>query len=145
MILEEIPLLPDTTDQLLSVVLSGNPYTLRVLWNENYGYFSLSVLERDGSVILENIKMVKNYPLVSRFRDVRLPVGELFFIDNRGRNVRPVYESIGTGDYSLVYFVPTVLLTPERVVITPVVPTVGSIWDSGLSVWDGGATLWDGA
>ena len=145
MIFSEIPLLPDTTDQLLDVVLSGNPYTLRVLWNEIGGYFSLSVYEREGVVILDNVKMVKNYPLIGRFKDARLPIGELFFIDNKNKNERALYASIGTGDYSLVYFVPDVLASVESVVITPVIAVSGSIWDSSLSTWDAGATVWDGA
>jgi len=144
MIFSEIPLLPDTTDQLLDVVLSDNPYTLRVLWNEMGGYFSLSVYEREGVVILENVKMVKNHPLIGRFKDDRLPIGELFFIDNKNKNERAFYTSIGTGDYSLVYFVPDVLSSVESVVITPVTAISGSIWDSGLTVFDGGTSVWDG-
>ena len=104
MIIESIPLTTDTTDQIFNVTLSGNPYTLRVLWNETGGYFSLTVYERDGAAIVTNVKMVKNYPLLGRFKDTRLPVGKLFFIDNRGKHDRPVYGSIGTGDYSLIYY-----------------------------------------
>jgi len=143
MILEEIPLLPDTTDQLVDVVLSDNPYTLRVLWNETFGYFSLSVFEREGAVIVENIKMVKNYPLIRRFKDTRLPVGELYFIDNKNKNPRALYTSIGTNDYSLMYFVPDIVTAVESVVITAVPAVSGSIWDSGLTVFDGGASSWD--
>jgi len=144
MILAEIPLLPDTTDQLVDVVLSDNPYTLRILWNEKYGYFSLSIYARDGAVILENIKMVKNYPLIGRFKNTLLPIGDLYFIDNKNKHSRALYESVGTGDYSLVYYVPDVVVS-EAVVITPVAAVSGSIWDSGLSVWDSGASVWDGA
>jgi len=143
MILEEIPLLPDTTDQLVDVVLSDNPYTLRVLWNETFGYFSLSVFEREGAVIVENIKMVKNYPLIKRFKDTRLPVGELYFIDNKNKNPRALYTSIGTNDYSLMYFVPDVVTSVESVVVTAAPAVSGSIWDSGLSVWDSGSSSWD--
>lgn len=145
MILSELPLLPDTTDQLLDVVLSDNPYTLRVLWNETGGYFSLSVYEREGLVILENIKMVKNYPLIGRFKDTRLPIGELFFIDNKNKNASALYTSIGTGDYSLIYYVPDVVTTVESVLVTATTAVSGSIWDSGLSVWDSGSSTWDGA
>jgi len=144
MILAEIPLLADTTDQLVDVVLSDNPYTLRILWNEKYGYFSLSIYARDGAVILENIKMVKNYPLISRFKNTLLPIGDLYFIDNKNKHSRAIYESVGTGDYSLVYYVPDVVVS-DVVVITPVAAVSGSIWDSGLSVWDSGSSAWDGA
>lgn len=143
MIFEELPLLPETTDQLIDVVLSDNPYTLRILWNELGGYFSLSVYERDGPVIVENIKMVKNYPLIKRFKDTRLPLGELFFIDRKNNNLRPLYTSIGTGDYSLIYFEDDVVTAVESVLVTATAPVTGSIWDSGLTSWDSGATTWD--
>lgn len=143
MIFAEVPLLPETTDQLIDVVLSDNPYTLRILWNELGGYFSLSIYERDGPVILENIKMVKNYSLIKRFKDTRLPPGDLFFIDRKNNNLRPLYTSIGTGDYSLIYFEDDAAAIVESVLVTATAPVTGSIWDSGLSVWDSGSTTWD--
>jgi uncharacterized secreted protein with C-terminal beta-propeller domain len=142
MILAEVPLLSDTTDQIVGVVLSNNTYTLRVLWNERGGYFSLSVYEREGAVIVENVKMVKNYPLLGRFKDTRLPVGDLYFIDNKNKNDRPLYTSNGTGDYSLVYYEPDEVITVETVVQAST-SVSGSIWDSGLSVWDSGGSVWD--
>ena len=143
MILEEIPLIADAPDQLLDVVLSGNPYTLRVLWNETHGYWALSIYEREGDVILSNIKMVKDYPLIGRFKDTRLPEGEIYFIDTKGKNTRPLFESIGTGDHVLIYHVPDAVTTTEQTVITATAPVSGSIWDSGLTVFDGGASTWD--
>ena len=115
MILEEIPLSSDTTDQTIDVVLSGEPYTLRILWNELFGYFSLSVLERAGDVIVENIKMVPNYPLIGRFKDIRLPVGDLYFYNEQAieSGIRPSYFSIGTDatetKFGLLYYVPDVV------------------------------------
>lgn len=143
MILEEIQLLPDTTDQLIDVTLSDNPYTLRILWNELAGYFSLTMFERDGAAIVSNVKMVKNYPLIGRFKDTRLPIGELFFIDNRNTKDRPTYGDIGTTNFSLIYYVPDVVITPETADVQESDAVSGSIWDSGLSVWDSGATTWD--
>lgn len=138
----EIQLLPDTTDQTLDVVLSDNPYTLRVLWNEVGGYFSLSIFERGGNVIVENIKMVKNYPLIGRYKNTLLPTGEFLFIDNKNKSTRASYTAIGTGEYSLIYYVSDVV-DVESVVVTPAAAVSGSIWDSGLTVWDSGATTWD--
>lgn len=143
MILAEIPLLADTTDQLIDVTLSDNPYTLRVLWNERAGYFSLSIFERAGAVILENVKMVKDYPLIGRFKDTRLPIGELYFFDQRSQTPRPLYTSIGTGDYALVYYVPDDVVTVETQSAASVAAVSGSIWDSGLSSWDSGSSSWD--
>ena len=140
----EISLLPDTTDQFIDVVLSDNPYTLRVLWNETGGYFSLSIYERGGNVIVENIKMVKNYPLMGRYKNILLPEGDLIFLENKTTNNRPTYESIGTGQYSLLYSEPEISVV-ESVVVTAVPAVSGSIWDSGLTTWIDGMTesTWD--
>jgi hypothetical protein len=100
--LSSIAVLTETTDQIVEVVLSGNPYTLRILWNERFGYWSLSIFERDGPVIVENIKMVKDYPLIGKFKDTRLPTGELYLIDPKARATRPGYDAFT--DYVLAYF-----------------------------------------
>lgn len=101
----KIPLVAETTDQTVSVELDGNPYILRVLWNERFGYFSLSIYTADEQPILLNIKMVKNYPLIGRFKDERLPFGDLYFVQEKGTNERPIYEDVG-GNCGLYYFEP---------------------------------------
>ena len=103
-IIEKIPLQPDTSDQLLNLELGGNPYLLRVLWNERFQYFSLSIKTIDDEPIITNIKMVKNYPLIQRFRDTRLPPGEIYFVKERGKLDRPDYESIGRNEFALYYY-----------------------------------------
>ena len=84
MILNEIPLSPSSADQTLDVTLDNVPYTLRVLWNERGGYFSLTVSYRDGEAILTNIKMVNNFPLVKRFQRLEM-AGELYFLHKGGQ------------------------------------------------------------
>lgn len=104
MILEELPLLAGEPDQTVDVTIDNQPYTLRALWNERFGYWSLSVNERDGGPILTNIKMVNNYPLVKRF--ARLPIaGDLYFVSRSGKIDRPTFEDVG-GDYGLFYYDP---------------------------------------
>lgn len=139
--LSSIAVLSNTTDQLIDVVLSDNPYTLRILWNERFGYWSLSIFERDGPVIVENIKMVKDYPLIGQFKDTRLPVGELYLLDPKARPTRPGYDAFT--DYVLAYFVDDVVAVVPSSTQAEAVIWTGSIWDSGLSSWDAGATTWD--
>lgn len=102
MILLEIPLQKNSADQTADIVLDSIPYTIRVLWNERFGYFSLSVSERDGTAILTNIKMVNNYPLVGRFKRLKIK-GDLYFIHRGGKTYRPTYDDIGN-DYGLFYY-----------------------------------------
>lgn len=139
---QKIPLQPETTDQLVSVELDGNPYILRILWNDRFGYFSLSVLTADGTIILENIKMVKNYPLIGRYKDVRLPFGDLYFVQEKGNAPRPGYSDLAT-NFELYYHEPDAVATAQPVREQVASATVGTLFDSGRTTWDTGSTIWD--
>lgn len=141
-LLQKIQLLPDSSDQTFNIELGGNPYILRVLWNERYGYFSLSVNTADDAPILTNIKMVKNYDLTSRFKDLRLPYGGLYFIQEKGNSYRCGYDEIGI-NYNLYYYEPDEEEAVVQVFEQVAIPEIGSAWDSLLSEWDGGSSLWD--
>jgi len=141
-LIQKIPLQPETTDQLVSVELDGNPYILRVLWNERFGYFSLSVLTDDEQPILTNIKMVKNYSLIGRFKDTRLPFGDLYFVQEKGIAARPGYNDLAV-NCGLYYYEADAVVTaqPVRQVVSE--PLIGTVWDSLFTSWDNGSTLWD--
>lgn len=141
-LIQKIPLQPETTDQLVSVELDGNPYILRVLWNERFGYFSLSVSAADETPILTNVKMVKNFPLIGRFRDTLLPAGDLYFVQEKGTSERAAYSDLGT-TFGLYYYEPDPVVTAQPVRQTASEPLIGSAWDSLFTSWDGGSTLWD--
>lgn len=137
----KIPLLPETSDQVLNVELGGRPYLLRVIWNERFGYFSLSISEVDNTPILTNVKMVKNYNLTGRYKNALLPAGDLFFVQEHGKSVRPLYDDIGV-NFSLYYFeddaLPAVPLTlPQSN------QQLRTVWDDDLTTWDDGETVWD--
>ncbi len=140
--LEKIPLQTETSDQLVTIELGGNPYILRVLWNERFGYFCFSILESDSTPIIVNIKMVKNYPLLATHKDIRLPIGDFYFIQEKGKAERPGYSDIGVS-FGLYYYEPDIQVTaqPERQEVAA--PILGTTWDSSLTIWDSGDTLWD--
>jgi len=139
---QKIPLLSETTDQTVSVELDDTSYILRVLWNERFGYFSLTVSTADDVPIVSNIKMVKNYPLVGQFKDPFLPFGDFFFVQESGSIDRPGYSDLGVS-FSLYYYEPDVTAPEAPVLVEPVGAVIGSPWDSGFSVWDDTATAWD--
>jgi len=104
-IIFEIPLLPNSADQTLDITIENVPYTMRVLWNVRFEYFSLSIYEKGGDAILTNVKMVPYYPLVARYQ--RLPfAGDLYFVHRGGKTYRPGYEDIGGVTYGLYYYDP---------------------------------------
>lgn len=141
-LIQKIPLQPETTDQLVSVELDGNPYILRVLWNERFGYFSLSISAADETPILTNVKMVKNFPLIGRFRDTLLPSGDLYFVQEKGFAERAAYSDLAV-TFGLYYYEPDPVVTAQPVRQTVSEPLVGTVWDSLFTSWDGGSTLWD--
>lgn len=107
MIAYEIPLVPNTTDQTLDIAIEGIPYTLRVLWNERFQFFTLTIRERGGDDILTGVKMVPYFGLVSRYR--KLPFnGDLYFIHRAGKTYRHGFTDIGGDAYGLFYYDPEV-------------------------------------
>lgn len=130
-IFQQIPLIAGAADQTLDITLAEIPYTLRILWNERFGYWSLSIAYRDGEAILTNIKMVNNWPLLGKFQRLSLK-GDFYFVHKAGKTYRPTYDDVG-GEYGLYYFDPeTVADLP-----LPIAPR-----GSTQSVWDGGNTIW---
>lgn len=111
----KISLLPNVTDQFLSIEIDENPYILRVLWNERFGYFSLSVFEADNTPILVNVKMVKNYPITEQFKDTRLPFGSFYFVQEKGTNERPTFEDLAV-NCNLYYYEKDIIPTAQLVV-----------------------------
>jgi hypothetical protein len=137
-----VPLTPDTTDQRLNVELSGNPYIVRVLWNERFGYWSLSLNTADDEPILTNVKMVKNFGLTFRFKNILLPPGELFFLQENGSTPRPTYEDMAV-THNLYYYEYGKRAPLESAPVSLSSPPLGTVWDSGLSTWDDGDSEWD--
>ena len=133
-ILEEIPLLAGESDQTADIVIDGEPYTLRVLWNERFKYWSLSLSSREDDNLLVNIKVVPNYPLLGRYKKTSFP-GDLYFVNSSGKTYAPAFDDVGgSSGYGLYYYdaeTPKDYPTPLE--------HVGFL----STIWDGGATQWD--
>ena len=133
-ILEEIPLLADEADQTADIVIAGEPYTLRMLWNARFKYWSLSLSDRDDEPLLVNVKVVPNYPLVGRYRRTTF-AGDLYFVHRAGKTYAPTFDDVGgSSGYGLFYYDAE---TPKDYP-TPL-DSVGFL----STIWDGGATQWD--
>lgn len=140
--LQKIPVTAGVADQVLQITLDDNPYKLRILWNERFQYFSLSIYTTDDVAILLNVKMVKNYPLTDRFHNILLPYGVFFFIQDSGTTLAPTFDELGV-THNLYYYEPDVTVSAQGVVSTTTETTIGTLWDSDLTTWDSDSTLWD--
>lgn len=97
----EVPLIAGLPDQQLDITLEGEPLSLQVIWNERFGYWSLSVYRRTGEAIIVGVKMVKDFPLLQQTKP-HSPPGEFIFFDNASGKSRPDFYSVG-GDHQLIY------------------------------------------
>lgn len=141
-LLQKIPILPELSDQSVTVELDSNPYEIRVLWNERFEYFSLSVTSVTGEPILKNIKMVKNYPLTTRYKNTLLPFGSFYFVQEKGKSDKASFEDLGT-NYGLYYFEADPVALPQPLRQRVFEALLGSDWDSNFTEWDEGSTVWD--
>ncbi|HGD3582234.1 hypothetical protein ACE3KB_06445 [Enterobacter hormaechei subsp. oharae] len=89
------------TDQTLQAVFDDTPVTLRLRWNERFGFWSLGIYDRESLPIITGVKLVQNYPLLKNFSFDNFS-GDIYCIRTYGEKVRPDIDSIG-GDHLLVY------------------------------------------
>lgn len=139
MILQQIPLIAGRSNQYADVTIGGIPFTIRMLWNEWGGYWSLSLAEFNGPDLLVNVKCVPNFPLTGRFQRLGL-AGDLYLIHSAGQTYRPTFDDIGGNTYGLYYYDPET--AADLPLPIPPIGTTGSIWDGGESAWDGGGSVW---
>lgn len=135
----QIPILPQVSEQYLNVTLEDNPYTIGLKYNVRFDFFTLSIAEKDGDLLLGGVKLVNNYPLIGRYLKTPLK-GDFYLLHKGGKDIPPTYDNVGN-EFMLYYYdddIADVLPVPNEVM-----GATQSVWDSGNTVWDGGTTSWD--
>lgn len=95
MALLQIPITSDP-DSVFTVDLDGVIYQIRLTLNERTGRFKMDLLTEVGDPIVEGVACVVNFPLLKKFKDLRMPAGDLFFWDSTDKNREPDEDNIGT-------------------------------------------------
>lgn len=90
-------LIPTTSDPFYEQVtnLDGTDYVLRFKYNQRENCWYLTVGLPDGTDLVRGIKLVCHWPLLRRFTDERLPLGELVVISNTDDDSPPGLEELG--------------------------------------------------
>ena len=81
--------------QQFRVSLDGELFLVAVTWNEREGAWYLDLSDADGTVLLAGRKLVLGQALLARFRDARLPPGELLVLDTTGSDLEPGPQDLG--------------------------------------------------
>jgi hypothetical protein len=71
---------PDAPDILVSAELDGKIYYIRLLYNAEGAYWTLSIRDKDNLPLAEGVKAVSGYPFFRNRRGPGLPPGEFMVI-----------------------------------------------------------------
>lgn len=86
-----------------TIDLDGVTFGFEFRWNDRDGAWYFSIADVNGSPLLSGRRVVLGIPLLSRFRDPRLPAGELTAIDTLGTDAPPGITELGAR-VRLLYF-----------------------------------------
>lgn len=90
-----IPFFNDQASFQEEVTLDGIPYLFKFTYNNRYDFWSMDILTKDEEPIVQGLKIVLNYELISRFRYLGVPAGELYAIDSTEKETRVNRENLG--------------------------------------------------
>jgi len=101
----EIPLRKDVPSYSFRIDLDGTTYTMAIHYNERMDRWAMDFRTENNEDILIGIPLLLGTSLLARFRDSRLPDGDLFMIniedetvegnrDNFSVNAKLIYEPV---------------------------------------------------
>ena len=90
-----MPVQPGVPAQEFRISLDGQLFRLAVTWNERDAAWYLDLTDADGTLLLAGRKLVLGQALLARFRDARLPPGELLVLDTANSDLDPGPQDLG--------------------------------------------------
>lgn len=70
---------PDANDIVVSTTIEGKRYKLRILWNPQ-GFWTFSIWDINKNPIIDNLKVVPNFPLTINKHCFAIPKGEFVVV-----------------------------------------------------------------
>ncbi len=77
------------------IMLEGREYDIRGTWNEQAESWMLDFYDADGQLLRGGVRVVKEWPLLARGADERLPPGDLIATDASRDSLELVYLESG--------------------------------------------------
>jgi hypothetical protein len=65
-------------------------------WNARAETWAMAISDASGTVLLAGRRVVVGFPLLARFRDLRLPAGELVAVDTTGADDEARSDDLGS-------------------------------------------------
>jgi hypothetical protein len=85
----------------INVTLDDVPLTLQFIWNSREAAFFMTVLDENNDLLVSGHKVVVDWTLLQRYRDIRLPPGKIWVI-RTDDDIQPTIENFGS-EVILVY------------------------------------------
>lgn len=77
------------------VELDGVTFKISMEWNDRDDGWYMSIADVDGVPLLSGRRVVLGVPLISLYRDSRLPAGTFVAIDTTGTDTEPGFGDLG--------------------------------------------------
>jgi hypothetical protein len=90
-----LPTRTDVPHYDFEIDLDGRTFAFEFRWNDRAGSWFLQIRDLSGAILIAGRRVLLDVPLLARFRDLRLPDGELFVIDTTGQQREPGLEDLG--------------------------------------------------
>lgn len=90
-----IPTRTDSARYSIDVELEQRNYRFDFEWNDREEAWSFDIYDAGGDLLLAGRKVVINFPLIARFRDPRLPLGDLSAVDTSTAQLDPKFSDLG--------------------------------------------------
>jgi hypothetical protein len=90
-----MPTRTDAARYTFEMELDGVTFGFTFNWNERAGAWFFSIADVNGVPLLSGRRVVVNFPLLARFRDPRLPAGDLEAVDTSGEKLDPGLADLG--------------------------------------------------
>lgn len=96
-----IPII-DANDSLSEVLLDGRTFFLQLSWNSEAALWTLAIENAYNELIVAGLALVPDTPLLSRYRHLAVPAGELVIVAVDGRRAID-RAALPAGDAALIY------------------------------------------
>lgn len=102
----QIPLRNDLDYYEFTIALGGVDYNFTFDWNDRLERWCFDISDATGSPIVQGVDVIVNWLVLGRFRDSRLPKGDLIFGNQDGTDTDPGLSDLG-GNCQLYYVEPS--------------------------------------
>lgn len=90
-----IPFFNDQASFQEEVVLDEIPYVFKFTYNTRMEFWTMNILTKDLEPIVQGIKIVLSYELISRFANPDLPQGQLYALDSGITETEVTRDNLG--------------------------------------------------